>query len=549
VENSLEVSLITSLRSCGRAVIPRSPFLASDRQCIQSSARPICIQGRILANEVIGRLDPSIQQYADSLCEKTLFESGATVRRESTKYFQERSKTQDHTQLFSGTEYQAQIRVYADHIKRCTAARLETYQKAFSEINRPPTEGELTEILDDFKATWELQIKHSNQALSNFLAARNAPAGLDSSGDLRASSAHGHDSVLREWKIWRGRILLQKSTSTSGARSHSSLPALEPTVDTVATQKTNNNSIMRSAFISYSWDDDAHGDWVRKLAERLRADGVDVSIDRWAAVPGDQLTAFMEGAIRENQFVVIICTPRYKHRSDNREGGVGYEGDVMTAEIMTSQNHRKFIPVLRKGSWSEAAPSWLLGKYYINLSAKPYSERDYEDLARTLLGIRETAPPVGKPMSTIAAKMNLESPSSEFTDIKITRVIVEEVTEPRNDGTPGSALYSVPFALSVSPHPEWVRLCIENWNHPPRLTTMHRPGIASVDAATITLDGTTIDEVERYHRDTLQLAIAETNGQYRQSLREGEQGRGRANSQREEHRKRIEDTSKRIKFD
>lgn len=107
--------------------------------------------------------------------------------------------------------------------------------------------------------------------------------------------------------------------------------------------------VMRSAFISYSWDDDVHREWVRGLAARLRKDGVDVSIDRWAAVPGDQLPAFMERAIRENQFVVIICTPRYKRRSDAREGGVGYEGDIMAAEVMTSQNDRKFIPVLRSG--------------------------------------------------------------------------------------------------------------------------------------------------------------------------------------------------------
>ena len=90
-------------------------------------------------------------------------------------------------------------------------------------------------------------------------------------------------------------------------------------------------------------------------------------------------------SIRENGFVVIVCTPRYKSRSDSREGGVGYEGDIMTAEVMSSNNHRKFIPILRKGAWSGAAPSWLLGKYYINLTGDPYSERDYEDLVRTLL--------------------------------------------------------------------------------------------------------------------------------------------------------------------
>src|SRR5207244_7788064 len=89
------------------------------------------------------------------------------------------------------------------------------------------------------------------------------------------------------------------------------------------------------------------------------------------------------------------------------------------------------------------APSLLLGKYYINLTGDPYSERDYGDLVRTLLGIRETAPPLGKPMATIAPRADQGSQplqanaSAEFEDIKITRVIVEDITEPRNDGTPG----------------------------------------------------------------------------------------------------------------
>src|SRR5437764_13176637 len=100
-------------------------------------------------------------------------------------------------------------------------------------------------------------------------------------------------------------------------------------------------------FMSYSWEDDAHSRWVADLATRLRGDGVDVTLDRWHAVPGDQLPAFMERAVRENDFVVIVCTPRYKVRSDGRTGGVGYEGDVMTAAVYTSRNRRKFIPVLR----------------------------------------------------------------------------------------------------------------------------------------------------------------------------------------------------------
>ena len=81
-----------------------------------------------------------------------------------------------------------------------------------------------------------------------------------------------------------------------------------------------------SAFISYSWDNDAHKEWVWSLAVRLRADGADVTLDRWLRFQETSFPPFMETAIRENQFIVIICTPHYKDRSDARECGVGYEG-------------------------------------------------------------------------------------------------------------------------------------------------------------------------------------------------------------------------------
>src|SRR5512135_324913 len=149
------------------------------------------------------------------------------------------------------------------------------------------------------------------------------------------------------------------------------------------------------AFISYSWDDEAHKEWARQLATRLRADGVDVTLDRWHSAPGNQIPAFMERAVRENDFVIAVCTPRFKERSDGRGGGVGYEGDIVTAYAFTGGDKRKFIPVLRRGSWSEAAPTWLLARAKIDLSGDPYSASEDEELLRTLHGARKGAPPVG----------------------------------------------------------------------------------------------------------------------------------------------------------
>jgi hypothetical protein len=150
-----------------------------------------------------------------------------------------------------------------------------------------------------------------------------------------------------------------------------------------------------TAFVSYSWDSEQHKSWVRELATRLRADGVDVKLDQWENVPGDQLPEYMETSLRANDFVLIVCTPNYKERSDNRKGGVGYEGDIMTAQVLTGQNDRKFIPILRAGDWTEAAPTWIAGKFYIDLTGDPYDEENYHILLGTLHGRRPQPPQLG----------------------------------------------------------------------------------------------------------------------------------------------------------
>ena len=171
------------------------------------------------------------------------------------------------------------------------------------------------------------------------------------------------------------------------------------------------------AFVSYSWESEGDRLWVRALASRLRTDGVDVTLDQWHAIPGDQLPEFMEKAVRENDHVLIICTPMYKAKSDARKGGVGYEGDIMTAEVFNTGNQRKFIPLLRCGEWSAAAPSWLVGKVYVDLRSEPYPEDRYDDLLSTLHGRRPAAPPLGVDPGSTAAGSKRCSPIAELAAI------------------------------------------------------------------------------------------------------------------------------------
>jgi hypothetical protein len=115
----------------------------------------------------------------------------------------------------------------------------------------------------------------------------------------------------------------------------------------------------------------------------------------------------METAIRENDFVLIICTPAYKARADGCLGGVGYEGDIITGQVLTDSSNRKVIPILRQGEWQMAAPSFCLGRYFIDLSSNPYSEERYQDLLSALLGNREQAPPLGPLPRSLLRKASL----------------------------------------------------------------------------------------------------------------------------------------------
>ena len=147
----------------------------------------------------------------------------------------------------------------------------------------------------------------------------------------------------------------------------------------------------------------------------------------------------------------------------------------------------------------------------------------------------------------IPASTDPRPPKSE--PIRILHVIVDEVSAPKNDGTRGSALYRVPFQLSRSPTRLWRDFFIEAWDHPSSYTTSHRPGIASVEGDRVILNGTTIEEVEKTHRDTLVLALKEANAKLEEADARAFAREERERRSREEHEQKLRDTAKRITFD
>jgi hypothetical protein len=165
-----------------------------------------------------------------------------------------------------------------------------------------------------------------------------------------------------------------------------------------------------TAFISYSWDSPEHKEWVAELGTRLRENGVDVRLDVWDVAPGDSLTQFMEAQIATCDFVVVICTPQYAARSQARQGGVGYEQQIISGFLAGGVPRRKFIPILRSGSFSPgpglAIPTHFAGIYAIDFSDNDRAEANFEPLLRALFGI----PAIEKP--TLGVRPEFDSASA-----------------------------------------------------------------------------------------------------------------------------------------
>ncbi len=150
-------------------------------------------------------------------------------------------------------------------------------------------------------------------------------------------------------------------------------------------------------FISYSWDNDAHKDWVRHLAAELQRNGVVTHLDQWDVHPGRDLTEYMETCIRESDFVLLVCTPIFAQKANVGQGGVGYEKSIVTGEIFEgTASPKKFVPLLRKGSSSDSLPSYLKSRTYIDFRDDNMFSSNLETLLRHIYqSPKYVRPPLG----------------------------------------------------------------------------------------------------------------------------------------------------------
>jgi len=139
-------------------------------------------------------------------------------------------------------------------------------------------------------------------------------------------------------------------------------------------------------FISYSWSDREHEQWVVNLATELRESGVDVILDKWDLKEGNDAIAFMEQMVTNPKIkkVAIICDELYAIKADGRAGGVGTETQIISKEVYEKQAQEKFVAVVTKKdeNGKPFLPTYYKSRIYIDLSEADRYAENFERLLR-----------------------------------------------------------------------------------------------------------------------------------------------------------------------
>ncbi len=123
------------------------------------------------------------------------------------------------------------------------------------------------------------------------------------------------------------------------------------------TGKKNPNG-KKTIFISYSWDPIGMKKWALSLANKL-LDKYDVIIDQKSFIPGDNIEQRMIESIVNADHVLVLLTPEYKIKADEKRGGVGFEASIIDNELDKYVVGRKYIPVIRTGDRHTSVPAFM----------------------------------------------------------------------------------------------------------------------------------------------------------------------------------------------
>lgn len=150
-------------------------------------------------------------------------------------------------------------------------------------------------------------------------------------------------------------------------------------------------------FISYTFTDEKHLEWVKNLGTYLRSNGVEARLDQWHLKPGMDLPQWMANELNLADRVIIVSNEKYADKADGRLGGVGWETMLIQGNMMSKNAaSNKYLIIVRAKDFSAGTPQYLKTKYAFHWHSKAKENAMRENLLKELYEI-SSAPPLGAP--------------------------------------------------------------------------------------------------------------------------------------------------------
>jgi hypothetical protein len=152
-------------------------------------------------------------------------------------------------------------------------------------------------------------------------------------------------------------------------------------------------------FVSYSRKSNENEKWVKKLAIKLRENGVDARLDVFHLKGGDNLPQWMTNELIMANKVLLICDQSYMQKADFRSGagGVAWETMIIQGDMFAQGDKNcKYIAISREETIDQAIPVYMKSKYALSWGVSNDIDDDkFKDLLFCIFDC-EIAPPLGE---------------------------------------------------------------------------------------------------------------------------------------------------------
>ena len=143
----------------------------------------------------------------------------------------------------------------------------------------------------------------------------------------------------------------------------------------------------RMVFISYSHNtDEVYLQWVYDLSKRIEAHDIDMLLDQERLGAGDNKHRYMDQLLKADK-VLIIFTPEYKFKAEERLGGVGKEYALIEEDLYgpAMLSNKKYLPVLKSGNVESSIPLFMRQFIAVDMRNPARYEQGLQELINAIL--------------------------------------------------------------------------------------------------------------------------------------------------------------------